>query len=47
MVEQETLLLLKFGDLAVHAHSTEPAPRKRGGMFETLEDVPRRNLLFG
>ena len=47
VVEQETLLLLKLGDFAVHAHSTEPAPGQRGGVFETLKDVPGRNLLFG
>lgn len=47
VVEQETLLLLELGDFAVHAHRTEPAPGQRGRVFETLEDVPGRNLLFG
>lgn len=47
VVEQKTLLLLKFGDLAVHTHGTEPAPGEWGRVFETLEDIPGRNLLFG
>lgn len=47
VVEKETLLLLKLGDLTIHAHRTKPAPGERGRVFETLKDIPGRNLLFG
>lgn len=46
VVEQKTLLLLKFGDLAVNADRTKPAPGERGGVFETLKDIPGRDLLL-
>lgn len=46
VIEQKTLLLFEFGDLAVHAHCSEPAPGERGGVFETLKHIPGRNLLF-
>lgn len=47
VVEQETLLLLKFVDLAIYAYRAKPAPGQRGRVFETLKDVPWRNLLLG
>lgn len=47
MVEQETLLLLKFVDLAIYAYGAKPAPGERGRVFETLKDVPWGNLLLG
>lgn len=47
VVEQETLLLLKFVDLAIDAYRAKPAPGERGRVFETLKDVPRGNLLLG
>lgn len=47
VVEEVTLLLFKFGDLSVHAYCTKPAPGERRGVFETLKNIPGRNLLFG
>lgn len=47
VVEQETLLLLKFVDLAIDAYRAKPAPGQRGRVFETLKDVPWGNLLLG
>lgn len=47
VVEQEALLLLELGDLAIDAHRAEPAPGERRRVLEALEDVPGRNLLLG
>lgn len=47
VVEQETLLLLKFVDLAIYAYRAKPAPGQRGRVFKTLKDVPWGNLLLG
>lgn len=47
VVEQEALLLLELGDLAIDAHRAEPAPGERRRVLEALEDVPGGNLLLG